>query len=83
MDGLSSSLSSITGIGLEGEALARQAQQDVGIEEIGPLVVVDVDIRAGEIWRKGRKVFRTSGKLVENGLKLRLGQFREGCPFVA
>jgi hypothetical protein len=82
MDGLSSFFSSITVMGLKGEALARPAQQDVGIDGRGPLVVVDVDIHAGKIWRKGRKVFQTSGKLVENDLKLCLGQFREGCPLV-
>ena len=60
----------------------REAQQDVRIEEIGHLVLVGVDIRAGEIRRKGREVFRALGELVEDGLKLLVRQLREGRPIV-
>jgi hypothetical protein len=45
-------------------------------------IVVRVDIHAGEIWWKGRNVFRASGELIEDGLKLCLRQLREGCPIV-
>jgi hypothetical protein len=43
-------------MGLEGEARARQAQEDVGIDKVGHRVVVGIDIRAGEVWRQGREV---------------------------
>jgi hypothetical protein len=36
-------------MGLEGEALARQAEEDVGIDKVGHLVVVGVDIRLGQL----------------------------------
>jgi hypothetical protein len=42
MDGFSSSFSSITEIGLEEKALARQAQEEVDIESVS---------NHGEIWR--------------------------------
>ena len=50
----------------------RQAQEDIRVEDAGHLVVVSVDVSAGEILRQGRKMFRAFGKVFDEGLKRRL-----------
>jgi hypothetical protein len=60
------------GKGMRRVSFVRQAQKDIRVEEVGHLVVVSVDVSAGEIWRKGREMFRTFGKVLNEGLKLRL-----------
>ena len=53
-------------------SFVRQAQKDIRAEKVGHLVLVGVDVNAGEIWRQGREVFRAYGKVFDEGLKLHL-----------
>ena len=46
---------SLYGKGVSRVSLVRQAQKGTCIEEVGDLVVVGVDVSAGEIWRQGRE----------------------------
>jgi len=71
-------LNSLLGQGAGWVMAACEPEKNARIKEIGHLVVVRIDVVAGEIRRKRGNVFCTFGKLLNQGVKVLVGHVCQG-----
>jgi hypothetical protein len=71
-------LNSLQGQGPGWVVASGEPEKNVRIKEIGHLVVVSIDVVAGEIWGKRGNVFCTFGKLLNQGVKVLFGHVCQG-----